>query len=571
MFLSRDFALSPAGLFMRSRCSYAWCGLWVISSLGSLCVLLFHWGPVDRGFDFESDPYPWLTPFLKFIPMVAVMAMVGALVAANQRYLASRFLSRAAAAKRPVHEDDGDLLLPSRQEFVAELSRAIRADGPMSSSKTITIPGARGSGKSYVLDMLTASLQRYPGDPTEGYRSKVALVQSDIWAESSEPDLHFALYENLLSQPHVIAEHRWGLDYSPMLGVLLFTRLVVRCVRGQRVQIKDYSVRVELPGMMWQSRMEDAFARMRREGYRIVWLLDEIDRAPPEIVQAAFGLVRRGLSQQGVTIVMPYVESQVEFKAFHPAMVVRSDIASTLYASIYTEAMSDPLAGDSELEVLGWSRSDAAAMTQPHSWRPLHVLNSNSSPNQADPEDHLLAREPYGTIRRNYIWESAVRYNQVSTSRRRRIHESTASKYLSAVTKAMPSLTGEDLANLLWCDRHLRGLCGIENNEQLGHGAPGASLSNAIKQAWNDICRRRPTLSARNQLTPRVLISLLQEYLGGAQNSPSIAALAAKASGSSDGGILARIKWDERWPIIAAIMIVCMHVALDREIGEYNN
>jgi len=65
--------------------------------------------------------------------------------------------------------------------------------------------------------------------------------------------------------------------------------------------------------------MEAVLAYLFRvRGKRVLFLFDEVDRSPPDVVQAALTFTRRALALPSVGVLVCYVPAQIRLKAFHP-------------------------------------------------------------------------------------------------------------------------------------------------------------------------------------------------------------------------------------------------------------
>lgn len=481
-------APTPRGLLLRAAI-FRWIAFFALLLAGAAAISLVSNVPALLG----APEYSGL------VRIGLVLVLVLALSAANQRYTASWFLEKAASLDRP---GDMDELLGSRKFLVEALVSELRGHRPHERGRTILIPGSWGSGKSFIVDEVLRRLTDQGGIPGH----KVALIHTDVWAESSEPDLHFSLFENLLSQPDVLRKHRWGLRYSPMLGVMLLYRHVLRMLRGQRLQVKEYSVRLDMPQMLWQSRLEVVVARMRMKGYRLIWVLDEIDRATPELVQGALGLMRRALSLRGVTLVMPYVDRQFMFKAFYPAMVVRPDIAATVYGTLYAAVMAHEDSLGSLTKPLG-ARSPGNGL-----WRPADILPSGRGL-PGEEIELLMGSEPHMSLRRELMDRLARWFETLDSQRRKVILRTAAEKYLDARVFAAPALTEDDVPDFLWCNSCVRGLCSFDTKADLQ--SPCGPNSRPLREIIVDgVQRVRRSRADRASPTPRALGTCLSMTLG---------------------------------------------------------
>lgn len=419
--------------------------------------------------------------------IISVIVPILGLGLANQFFVASRYLGRAGAIRceraRPTS------LVSSRREFVRAFARSLRSDPPADLFAKYLVPGEWGSGKSLVVDAVdyrlrTAGRGRRPETPRRPRTHKLAVVHTDVWTEASEPDIHFAMFEALLSNPRVLRVHWFGLRYSPKIGVMVIVRRVLHGLRGRRLQVRDLSMSFELPPLLWQSQLEEVVARMRVRDTRIVWFIDEIDRAPPETIQAVLSLIRRSLTLRGVTVVMPYVRTQFAFKAFHPANVSRPDIASTVHAALYAEALDQPTT------VAGVRNTIGGASRGPDGWFPQAVLPQYVSDSVPEADASLLKSEPAGTSRRDLMWRLALYFERLPAFRRKRAERTFSEKYLDGIMKEMPPFKADEVPEFIWRDIAVRLICGVSRREDLFSPSPNTPGAQSPAEVMVAECKK---------------------------------------------------------------------------------
>lgn len=224
---------------------------------------------------------------------------------------------------------DGAGLLSSQSRFVEEvLIPAVMGRGGF---RAVGIHGGWGSGKSRIVEGLHARL----------HGSGAVSVQINIWEYQNYDDLQWGVLESLYTHPRTLASHAW-------LSFPLFMPLM-RWFRSGLVKFKIALLGSEISGdgqlrLYWQGYLQKAVARHARAGRRVVFILDEIDRATPAAVQAAITLIQRSLTLEAVSVVVPYVPEQIRHKAFNPMFASSSDIRATAAAWLI-ENLHEPYGG----------------------------------------------------------------------------------------------------------------------------------------------------------------------------------------------------------------------------------
>ncbi|MBI5900693.1 MAG: hypothetical protein HZB40_15870 [Rhodocyclales bacterium] len=192
------------------------------------------------------------------------------------------------------------------------------------------LKGDWGNGKSFVLAATRDMLESTCAD--------AVVVPVNIWEHQRELDLHFALVKAVLSHPRLLARCVGAYPVH-----LLFVPLLMAVIRMlpngwalnfevSRMAFKaDVPVSVPLP---WQGGFRRVVEAANREGLKLVMILDEIDRADPEVAQAAITLARRALDLPGVMTILPYVEAQIRHKVFNPLTAKSPDLRATMFAVI---------------------------------------------------------------------------------------------------------------------------------------------------------------------------------------------------------------------------------------------
>lgn len=227
-------------------------------------------------------------------------------------------------------------LLPSQLAFISDVLIPAVMQGD--DFHAIGIQGGWGSGKTRIADGLYACLEAGTAG-TDGHAA--VPVRINIWEYQDHGDLQWGMLESLYAHPRSLEAHAW-LSF-PLLMPLM------RWMRSGLVKFKIALFGSEVSGdgqlrLYWQGYLQKAVARHARAGRRVVFILDEIDRATPAAVQAALTLIQRSLALEGVSVVMPYVPEQIRHKAFNPILAASGDIRATAAAWLI-ENIHDPYAG----------------------------------------------------------------------------------------------------------------------------------------------------------------------------------------------------------------------------------
>ncbi|MCX7015806.1 MAG: P-loop NTPase fold protein, partial [Candidatus Sumerlaeota bacterium] len=208
--------------------------------------------------------------------------------------------------------------LPGQKKVVDELETIVRECSSQDQPQTIALEGRWGAGKSTALDFLERSLT-HPDEKTTATdggnpRREFVVVRLDVWRHASEPDLHLALFESLL--PKLMVEPLSAFFRFPLLlSPVLVLRYMMRFLDRGQVEVSGFRAALTLPSMLWQRWLEHCVSQVRgRDKRTLVWILDEIDRCPAEMAQAAMTLTRRALNLPGCIVILPYVREQMLFK-----------------------------------------------------------------------------------------------------------------------------------------------------------------------------------------------------------------------------------------------------------------
>lgn len=233
---------------------------------------------------------------------------------------------------RPERKPAGErlFLLEGQRKIVDTIEGMVSKLNGRCPGVLLGLKGQWGDGKSYVLCAAKETLEDTSKD--------IAVVSLNIWEHQRELDLHFALVKAVLSHPRLLTR---CIDAYPV--PLLFVPLLMALIRMlpkgwsfnfevSRIALKA-SVPVSIP-LPWQGGFRRVVEDAAREGLKLVVILDEIDRAEPEVAQAAMTMTRRALDLPGVMSILPYVEAQIRHKVFNPLTAVSPDLRATMFAVI---------------------------------------------------------------------------------------------------------------------------------------------------------------------------------------------------------------------------------------------
>lgn len=234
--------------------------------------------------------------------------------------LASRF----AALRDARHDTRGrvdSVLLPFQQRARDQLLVQVeQAPTPL----VLGLQASWGAGKSTIMEHLLKALDAHP--------DRYVAVRLNVWEYEDYNDLQFGAMQALMAHPCALEKHGW-LDFPLWMlarewGGLRFKNFQL----GWGQSRADADGNLHLP---WQGRFERLVARQHLAGRRVVFILDELDRASARATQAALTLLTRSLALPGVVAVAPFVEDVIRYKAFHPDMVALDDIRDTVSAYLH--------------------------------------------------------------------------------------------------------------------------------------------------------------------------------------------------------------------------------------------
>ncbi len=433
-----------------------WIGCWTVlfllaTVLAILCLCIAFHGPppalslpvqgqVTVSLATALSSFIYHLPFRLaiFLPLSALYAIWAIKVTIYLKY------GRLSLAESDLYHGKSrnvsDELLPSRRALLDMIINTIKNnDG----RRTITVESRWGDGKSFLLQQLEKDLG-----------SQFATVCLDVWEHATEQDLHFAFFEALLRNEHVIFNRRVR-GTIPCLSLLL--TLIRRALFGlsSRSSLSLYwaeaEFQVPLPRLGWQSDMESIFGKLKTGNRKVVFILDEIDRANPEICQAAVSLTQRALRAPNVFVVMPYVREQMEFKAFNPLRPTMADIQSTMFGVLWkdwnqlrdTEGLKSSQGNQLHLQAdwLGF----------PDKWMGGKMASSSARPKRQG--QNLRARmgyakseSPFQYLTNRLHWSLLKHYLQATSPHQKLLRFAFAEKFLFDIHFTIDPLTDVDIA-----------------------------------------------------------------------------------------------------------------------------
>lgn len=275
-------------------------------------------------------------PIRTFFDAIAFFLIPATLIIAAKLYLFERY-SRRHRYYRLLEESQRTVSLPSISACVDELFARITSRTLLHEPRVIALKADWGNGKSTVLrELQERFLQQPHSDDTDDEEIQTVMIMADIWSFSNHLDLQFALLEELLSHPLVPAPvlRRWPFslrfwNHDVTLIPLIFLRFLLST--GKFVlKTSNVDFAVQQTEGLWYHLLRNIVDKLRSHNIRVVWCLDEIDRSSPEVAQQAILLTKRFLNFPGTTIVLPFVETTMQWKVFNPLLCTQLDLHSTM-------------------------------------------------------------------------------------------------------------------------------------------------------------------------------------------------------------------------------------------------
>ncbi|MEZ5941388.1 MAG: P-loop NTPase fold protein [Planctomycetaceae bacterium] len=277
--------------------------------------------------------------------------------------------------------------------------------------------------------------------------TQTIFLNIDAWRFSSEADLHWHVFETILSHPESPAPWRFlGVNFTnffryPLLTVPVFAMRTFQLMftRGQMQLPGGVSFSVSLSGMLWERQLEWVLHGLRKRGYRVVWCFDEIDRSTPEIAQAALTLSRRFLSFPGTVVIVPHVRSQLRFKVFNPASITRPDLESSMMGVLW-EHYGPRL----DIQAI----DQIAPSPRASNWTPGKTFPAGDTNRTMELWKSLTAEEPSGTISRRIKAELIRQYLKGNKPQQEYFAFLFEEKFLHQAHVELSRLTGPDVAEM---------------------------------------------------------------------------------------------------------------------------
>lgn len=268
----------------------------------------------------------WVSTIVWPAGLLAVGGLLGKLVLAN-RYAALRDArhasSRVDSQPLPFQKRALDKLREQAECAPTPLAIGLHADW--------------GMGKSIVMEHLLKEMNR---------SDRFVAVKLNVWEYEDYGDLQYGAMQALLAHPRVLENHGW-LAYPLWMLMREWGGLNFRSFRfGWGQNEADADGKLHLP---WQARFERIVARQHLAGRRVVFVLDEVDRASAVATQGALTLIMRSLALPGVVAAVSFAEDAIRFKAFHPNMVALDDLRDTVSGELHQRWLEGrDMAGDTE-------------------------------------------------------------------------------------------------------------------------------------------------------------------------------------------------------------------------------
>ncbi len=292
-------------------------------------------------------------------------------------------------------------------------------DAPsLSDPETVALVGTWGSGKSTILSIFQDQAQ-------DGQAP--AVVYFNAWRHQADALPEFSLYREIIQTWLVVWPYGWlrvpviryYFSLLPLLFELTFDSGVGKIKFGSsRREIHAPTVPRQL---FWQECLRDLARAIGKRRKRLVVIVDDIDRCAHIGAQTYISLVRRFLSVDGVTIVVPFVREQLQFKAFRPDQILIGDLMSTARALIL-----DALDETKERQLL--------------QARATHVKDALNGSNQRDWAQVQTQSE-------KYLFDLA--FSEMPNHIRERIVRALEEKYLYDNLISIQPIGGDDLVRLI--------------------------------------------------------------------------------------------------------------------------
>ncbi|MCX7897498.1 MAG: P-loop NTPase fold protein [Rhodocyclaceae bacterium] len=232
--------------------------------------------------------------------------------------------------------DSGEIVeLPQQENAIERLISYLMPANALD-GRIVALRGSWGMGKTVILRRLVQRLEACA-------EQRFAAVWINVWRAETADDLHRAFYEALLHAPTVFRECwlalPWLLPRAFLLG---------RMVRSLRLAFRNSHAEAEMslrPDALFpltmQHQVEWIVHRMRRRGFGVVVILEEIDRAAPAVTRHAIVSAERSFKLPGMTVILPYVQEHLWTKAFNPLEPGPPDLEGTLESLLQQELLAE--------------------------------------------------------------------------------------------------------------------------------------------------------------------------------------------------------------------------------------
>lgn len=274
--------------------------------------------------------------------------------------LVPRYLNLLGAGVRQAVRRQAEVaqLLPSQRKVVENLRRntgtmagEITRHG--AAAVTVSLRARWGAGKSACLRALQSQVE---------HDGSGVVVWFDCWRHQADSQPELLLYLKMATQWHLLWP--WGWLFVPWLRLGLTMVPVVAKSSwewgGAKVEL-DGQDALRMPrALFWQRRFQTL---VHVSGKRLVVVLEDIDRCSASAAQAYVTLIRRFLSVDHVSIVVPHVEDQLRPKVFHPLMPQLPDLAATTDAVLW-QVFGEQLLGKDGALTLAMSEGEGLTLDQ---------------------------------------------------------------------------------------------------------------------------------------------------------------------------------------------------------------
>lgn len=236
----------------------------------------------------------------------------------------------AQVLRRP---EELERLLPFQTADLEKLRKAVLAGRVHDGARVVQLVGRWGEGKSFLIERFGIYMEHQRENDTKP-TNLCAVILIDVWEQQNEPNLHLAIVEQILGHKRYWYPYGWLL-YPLSLYLTWLTKEAKLAISAGSTMNAKVELPVSLPPPTGKRTLERLVARVRAKNCRTVVVLDEIDRATPQVAQAAITLARRSLNLPGVIVVLAYVDELIRYKAFNPLVDCLPDLGSTMRAVIF--------------------------------------------------------------------------------------------------------------------------------------------------------------------------------------------------------------------------------------------